>query len=103
MDIYQYSKEKAHKRANSQYYPLNPIDQEQTLIGLNIKYLRMKNGLSQRELMEILEIKSGMTISRWERGIYVPDASQTKILADFFKVSSDDLKTKNLFEQEKIK
>ena len=76
IDIYQYSKEKAKKRAESQYYPIFIEDQQQSLIGLNIKYLRKIHGMTQTDLMRALNSTDTSIIGRWERGIYMPTASQ---------------------------
>ena len=99
MDVYKYPKEKARKRAESQYYPLSPVDLEQTTIGLNIRYLRKMKRLTLAEMSRELSITDNCLISRWERGIYIPDASQTKMLSEFFNVKTDDLIKRN-FEQE---
>lgn len=99
IDVYQYTKEKARKRAESQYYPLSPIDLEQTTIGLNIHYLRKMKGFTLVEMSKELNISDNCLISRWERGIYIPDASQTQMLSDYFNVKAADLMKRNL-EQE---
>ena len=98
MEVFQYSKEKAFKRAESQYFPLSKIDMEQTLIGLNIKYLRKKKNLTQVEMNDILKLDK-MLLMRWEKGIYIPDSLQTQMLADFFEVSVSDLINKRLFDE----
>lgn len=97
VDIYQYPKAKARKRAESQYYPLSQIDYEQTLIGLNIKYLRKQKHLNQTELMKNIGLCDTSIVGRWERGVYIPDASQTKLLADYFSIPMQDLITKPLY------
>lgn len=56
----------------------------------NLRDLRKVNKISQKELAEILKI-SVKTISHWETGYSEPSISQLIILADFFKVTVDDL------------
>ena len=96
MDIYQYPKEKARKRAESQYYPLSPVDLEQTLVGLNIKHLRKLHGYTQKTLANQLGYKESLIINRWEKGIYIPDASQLNKLSTVFNISISDLLNKDL-------
>ena len=56
----------------------------------NIRALRKKNGLTQKELAEKLEI-SDKTVSRWESGVQLPEASLIPQLAAVFGVSIDEL------------
>lgn len=65
------------------------------IIGNNIKTLRKRRGLTQRALAEKLQLEghefSDLTVLRIEQGTrFVPDY-EVAILADFFKVSADDL------------
>ena len=99
IEVYQYPKEKARKRAESQYYPLSPIDYQQTVIGLNIAYLRTKKGMSKAKLAREFNLND-MLVHRWESGEYIPDASQIKMLSEFFKVSQSDILKKHLYEGE---
>jgi len=99
IEVYQYTKEKARKRAETQYYPISPIDFQQTVIGLNIVYLRAKNGMSQKKLATMFNL-GDMVIHRWETGEYIPDASQINTLSRIFDVSQSDLLTKHLYEEE---
>ena len=41
-----------------------------------------------------------MVIHRWEKGEYIPDASQINALSHVFDVSQSDLLTKQLYEEE---
>ena len=52
--------------------------------------LRKKNGLSQEELAERLDV-SRQAISRWEGGAALPDASNILRLSKIFGVSTDYL------------
>lgn len=56
----------------------------------NVKYLRKKAGLSQKELADRLNVDQ-TAVSRWELGKSFPDAETLKLLADFFEVSIDQL------------
>ena len=59
-------------------------------IGKKIMNLRKKNGLSQEELAEKVDV-ARQTISKWELGETSPDIKQAKKLARIFKVSLDEL------------
>ena len=56
----------------------------------NLVQLRRENNLSQEELSEKLGV-SRQTLSKWETGDSVPDIEKSKILADVFGVSLDEL------------
>lgn len=56
----------------------------------NLVYLRKMKKMSQEDLAEKLQI-SRQTISKWETGEAIPDLEKSKMLADIFKVSLDDL------------
>jgi len=65
------------------------------IIGKNIKRLRKERGLTQKHLAELLQLEghefSDLTILRIEQGTrFVPDY-EIVILANFFKVSTDEL------------
>ena len=59
-------------------------------IGKKIMDLRKKNGLSQEELAEKVDV-ARQTISKWELGETSPDIKQAKKLSKMFKVSLDEL------------
>ena len=59
-------------------------------IGENLKFLRKMQGLTQQELAEKTGIKQ-QNISRWEKGIHIPNIEECIKLADFYEVSLDDL------------
>jgi len=59
-------------------------------IGKKIMNLRKKNGLSQEELAEKIDV-ARQTISKWELGETSPDIKQAKKLSKMFKVSLDEL------------
>lgn len=65
------------------------------IIGSKIKTLRKSVGLTQKELAEKLQLEghefSDLTILRIEQGTrFVPDY-EVVILAEFFKISADEL------------
>lgn len=63
---------------------------EQTKIGALIAKLRKERNLTQSELGEQLGV-SYKAISKWERGINMPDASLYKPLCDILGITIDEL------------
>lgn len=59
-------------------------------IGKHISELRKEKGYTQKSLSEAIFVGE-KTISKWERGIIVPDIIMIKILADLFEVSMEEL------------
>lgn len=59
-------------------------------IGLKIRELRKKRGITQERLAEYLNISS-QAVSKWESGISQPDISFVPQLVSFFGVSADEL------------
>lgn len=59
-------------------------------IGANIRKLREKQGLTQEQLAEKLDV-SFQAISSWERDEYLPEASKLIKLASILSVSIDDI------------
>mgnify|MGYP002860850412 CR=1 FL=1 len=62
----------------------------QEKIGLFIAKLRQEKGLTQTELGDLLGV-SYKAVSKWERGINLPDASLYKPLCDIFNITMDEL------------
>lgn len=62
----------------------------QEKIGKFIKELREEKRITQDELGEILNI-SGKSVSKWERGLSLPDISNLQILADTLNISVSEL------------
>lgn len=60
------------------------------MLGENIKNLRKQKGYSQETLAERLHVVR-QTISKWEKGISVPDAVMLNRIAELFEVSVDEL------------
>ena len=59
-------------------------------IGNKIYELRKKEGLSQEQLAEKLNV-TRQTISKWELNETVPDIKQAKEISKIFKISLDEL------------
>lgn len=55
------------------------------MLGENIKILRQQKGYSQNTLAEQLNVVR-QTISKWEKGLSVPDADMLEKLANLFEV-----------------
>ncbi len=60
------------------------------MISENIKTLRKNKGLSQDELASRIGVVR-QTVSKWEKGISVPDAEMIIEIADLFEVSVADI------------
>lgn len=73
---------------------------DQIRIGEFIKELRIKKGLTQTELGEILGV-SYKAVSKWERGINMPDVSLFRPLCDILGIDIDELMNANLKEKKK--
>lgn len=55
-------------------------------IGIQIARLRRKQGLTQRKFADIMHV-SFQAVSKWERGISLPDLDTLNIVSDFFDKS----------------
>ena len=60
-------------------------------LGENIKYLRKKAGMTQRDLSVMLNYTSSTTIQKWESGSIYPPVPTVMKLSEIFNVSMDDL------------
>ena len=60
------------------------------MFSKNLKILRRQKGLSQEELAERLNVVR-QTISKWEKGLSVPDADLLIRIADIFETSVSTL------------
>jgi len=65
----------------------------------NLKKFRLNRNLTQEKLADFLNV-SFQTISKWERGENYPDITMLPSIAQFFKVSVDDLLGVNKAENE---
>ncbi len=63
---------------------------EKKTIGSFISVLRKANGMTQKQLAEILNV-SDKTVSRWERDESAPDLMLIPVIAEIFGVTSDEL------------
>ncbi len=63
---------------------------EKKTTGSFIAALRKANGMTQRNLAEMLNV-SDKTVSRWERDESAPDLSLIPVIAEIFGVTSDEL------------
>lgn len=62
-----------------------------TFLGSNIKYLREKHNLEQRELAEAVGYKSPSVVSDWENGKKKPNIGAIHDLSQLFNISIDKL------------
>lgn len=56
----------------------------------NLKTIRKSKGLSQEEMASRLNVVR-QTVSKWEKGLSVPDAEMLIKIADLFEVSVNEL------------
>ncbi|HIY15995.1 MAG TPA: helix-turn-helix domain-containing protein [Candidatus Intestinimonas stercorigallinarum] len=63
---------------------------EKKTIGGFIAALRKANGMTQKELADLLNV-SDKTVSRWERDDGAPDLSAIPVIAEIFGVTCDEL------------
>ena len=61
-----------------------------SLIGRHIKQMRKAKGVTQEQLAELLGVTT-QAVSKWETGITLPDIALMPALADYFRVSIDQL------------
>ena len=59
-------------------------------MNLRIADLRRKKKITQKELAEAMGV-SFQTISKWEKGVNLPDITILPAMAEYFKVSIDQL------------
>lgn len=60
------------------------------MFSSNLVQLRKINHMSQEELAEKVDV-SRQTLSKWETGESLPDIEKSKLLAEIFGVTLDDL------------
>lgn len=60
------------------------------MLGENIRNLRKQKGYSQETLAAQLNVVR-QTVSKWEKGLSVPDAEMLERLAEIFEVSAAEL------------
>lgn len=59
-------------------------------IGDQIQCLRVKHGLTQERLAEMLEV-SRQSVSKWELGQAMPDVEKIIRMSELFEVSTDTI------------
>lgn len=69
--------------------------------GKLIKELRKQKKLTQKELGEKLHI-TDKAISKWERGLSIPDITMINKLAEIFEISVSELISGNIGNKEEI-
>jgi transcriptional regulator with XRE-family HTH domain len=57
----------------------------------SLKRYRKARGLKQKDVAEILELKNTSMISRWEKGIFLPNTINTFKLAIIYRTMADAL------------
>lgn len=69
-------------------------------LGDNIRYLRIKQGLSQDYIAEKLGYKSYTTIQKWESGVSEPPVKKLKELSVLLNADMNDMANKDLQVEE---
>lgn len=72
-----------------------------TIFGRNLKFLRERANVEQKELAEMLGYKSSSAVSEWEKGIRTPNIGIITNIATIFKMSVDDLMIRDLSQNTK--
>ena len=75
-------------------------DKVNIYFGENLRTLRRGRNLTQEKLADVFGV-SFQTVSKWERGDTYPDIAMLPGIADFFKVTTDELLGVNRAEKEK--
>lgn len=57
----------------------------------NLKFLRVKKGLEQRDISEMLGLKSPTSVTNWEKGTNMAKTGHLNDLATYFNVTLHDL------------
>ncbi len=65
-------------------------------LSKNLKYLRLKYNYSQDEIAAKFGYKSYTTVQKWEMGVAEPSVEKLRELAKLYKVSMNDLLTRDL-------
>lgn len=69
-------------------------------VGNNIRNLRKKHGMSQKDLADKLNIRR-QTVSAYEREVSIPDIYTLIRVADIFSISLDELAGRNMGKKKK--
>ncbi|MBG9981714.1 LexA family transcriptional regulator [Aerococcaceae bacterium DSM 111020] len=66
----------------------------------NLKYLRERRGLEQKDISDMLGLKSPTSVTNWERGTNLARSGHLSDLANYFGVTLHDLMNKDLSNNE---
>ena len=88
----------AHKENNDKIYMV--IGMMSNTVGNNIRNLRKKHGMSQKDLADKLNIRR-QTVSAYEREVSIPDIYTLIRVADIFSISLDELAGRNIGKKKK--
>ena len=61
-----------------------------SMLGSNIRYCRLKTGQPQKVLASHIGV-TFQNIQKYEVGSIIPSAYRLKVIADYFKIKTDDL------------
>ena len=64
---------------------------QNNFFATNLKFLRTKKGLEQKDISDFLGLKSSTSVTNWEKGTNLARAGHLSELASFFGVSLHDL------------
>ncbi|WP_455224627.1 helix-turn-helix domain-containing protein [Granulicatella sp.] len=64
---------------------------QNNFFATNLKFLRTKKGLEQKDISDFLGLKSPTSVTNWEKGTNLARAGHLSELASFFSVSLHDL------------
>ena len=64
---------------------------QNNFFATNLKFLRTKKGLEQKDISDFLGLKSPTSVTNWEKGTNLARAGYLSELASFFGVSLHDL------------
>ena len=97
--IYSYIRYSAAQKENDDKIYM-VISMMSNTVGNNIRKLRKKHGMNQKELAEKLNIRR-QTVSAYEREVSTPDIYTLIRIADIFSVSLDELAGRNAGKKKK--
>ena len=64
---------------------------QNNFFATNLKFLRTKKGLEQKDISDFLGLKSPTSVTNWEKGTNLARAGHLSELASFFGISLHDL------------
>jgi len=67
------------------------MNKRKTIVPNNLKLYRLKSGLTQRQVAELIGVNNEERVCHWEKGRNVPNALNLIRLTKIFKTKSDDL------------